>query len=162
MKLNRTIALLIKIRYVTRPYSSSLLCAITACNHLPFFKIFGNFVYFWPNFQDILPFLNIFGSFSEKSHACTYFLEQSLVALKIPDPFRPRMVKMLFLIIFLLSKPVSCGDLEGDLLIILIDCMIFPSPFLDVTRMSTLKVSFFAQVDSGILCLQNAFLWPMI
>ena len=46
--------------------------------------------------------------------------------------------------------------LKGDLLVILIDCMIFLSPFLDVTRMST--VSFLAQPDSGILCLLNAFL----
>ena len=44
------------------------------------------------------------------------------------------------------------------LLIILIDCMIFQSPFLDVTRMSMSTVSFLAQLDSGILCLQNAFL----
>ena len=43
--------------------------------------------------------------------------------------------------------------LEGDLLVVLIDCMIFLSPFLDVTRMSMSKVSFLAQLDSGILCL---------
>ena len=43
--------------------------------------------------------------------------------------------------------------LEGGLLVILIDCMIFLSPFLDVTRMSMSTVSFFAQLDSGILCL---------
>ena len=48
--------------------------------------------------------------------------------------------------------------LEGDLLVILIDCMIFLSPFLDVTRMSMSTVSFLAQLDSGILCLWNAFL----
>ena len=28
--------------------------------------------------------------------------------------------------------------------------------------MSRITVSFLAQLDSGILCLQNAFLWPMI
>ena len=39
------------------------------------------------------------------------------------------------------------------LLIILIDCMIFLSPFLDVTRMSMSIVSFLAQLDPGILCL---------
>ena len=33
------------------------------------------------------------------------------------------------------------------------DCMIFLSPFLDVTRMSMSTVSFLAQLDSGILCL---------
>ena len=41
--------------------------------------------------------------------------------------------------------------LKGGLLVVLKDCMIFLSPFLDVTRMST--VSFPAQLDSGILCL---------
>ena len=43
--------------------------------------------------------------------------------------------------------------LEGGLLVILIDCMIFLSPFLDVTRMAMSTVSFFAQLDSGIICL---------
>ena len=38
----------------------------------------------------------------------------------------------------------------------------FLSSFLDVIKMSTSTVSFLAQLDSGILCLQNAFLWPMI
>ena len=36
--------------------------------------------------------------------------------------------------------------LEEGLLVILIDCMIFPSPFLDVTRMSMSTVSFLAQL----------------
>ena len=35
----------------------------------------------------------------------------------------------------------------------LIDCMIFLSPFLDVTRMSISTVSFLTQQGSGILCL---------
>ena len=52
--------------------------------------------------------------------------------------------------------------LKGGLIIILIDCMIFLSPFLNVTRMSMSTVSFLAQLDSGILCWWNAFLWPMI
>ena len=43
--------------------------------------------------------------------------------------------------------------LEGGLLIILIDCMIFLSPFLDVTRASMSIVSFPAELDPGILCL---------
>ena len=43
--------------------------------------------------------------------------------------------------------------LEGGLLVILIDCMIFLSPFLDVTRMSMSTVSFLAQLNSGFLCL---------
>ena len=48
--------------------------------------------------------------------------------------------------------------LEEGLLVILIDCMIFPSPFLDVTMMFMSTVSFLGQLDSGILCLQNTFL----
>ena len=40
---------------------------------------------------------------------------------------------------------------EGGLLVIAIDCMIFLSPFLDVTRISMLTVYFLAQLDSGIL-----------
>ena len=42
---------------------------------------------------------------------------------------------------------------ELGLLVILIDCMILQSPFLDVTRMSMSAVSFLAQLDSGILYL---------
>ena len=37
--------------------------------------------------------------------------------------------------------------------LLVIDCMIFLSPFLDVTRMSMATVSFLAQLNSGILCL---------
>ena len=43
-------------------------------------------------------------------------------------------------------------------LVILINCMIFLSSFLDVTRMSVSTVSSLSQLDSGILCLQNACL----
>ena len=43
--------------------------------------------------------------------------------------------------------------LEGGLLVILIDCIIFLSPLLDVTRMSMLTVSFLAQLNSGIIWL---------
>ena len=43
--------------------------------------------------------------------------------------------------------------LEGSLLVVLIDCIVFLSPFLDITRMSMSTVSFLAQLDSGILCL---------
>ena len=42
---------------------------------------------------------------------------------------------------------------EGSFLINLIVCMIFLSPFLDVTRMSMSTVSFLAQLDPRILCL---------
>ena len=48
--------------------------------------------------------------------------------------------------------------LMGGPLFILIDSMIFLSPFLDVIKMSI--VSFLTQLDPAILCLQNA--WPMI
>ena len=44
------------------------------------------------------------------------------------------------------------------LLVILIDCMIFLSPFLDVARISVSTVSFLAQLGPGILCLSNVFL----
>ena len=43
--------------------------------------------------------------------------------------------------------------LEEGLLVILIDCMVFLSPFLDVTKMSMSTASFLALTDSGILCL---------
>ena len=43
--------------------------------------------------------------------------------------------------------------LEEGLLVILIDGMIFLSPFLDVTGMSMSTLSFLAQLDSGIVCL---------
>ena len=43
--------------------------------------------------------------------------------------------------------------LKEDLFVILIDCMIFLSPFLYFTRMSVSTVSFLAQLNSGILCL---------
>ena len=45
---------------------------------------------------------------------------------------------------------------------LLIDCMIFLSLFLVVTRMFMSTASFLAQLDSGIICLYNAFLWSMI
>ena len=48
--------------------------------------------------------------------------------------------------------------LKVGLLIILIDCVIFLSPFLDVTKMFMSTASLLVQLDSGILCLQNAFL----
>ena len=43
--------------------------------------------------------------------------------------------------------------LVGGLLVILINCMIFLSPFLDVASMSLSTVFFLAQLDSGIPCL---------
>ena len=52
--------------------------------------------------------------------------------------------------------------LEGGLLVIMIDCLIFLSPSLDVTRISLSTVSSLTQLNSGILCLYNAFLWPRL
>ena len=52
--------------------------------------------------------------------------------------------------------------LERGLLVILIDLMIFLSPFVDVIRTSMSTVSFLEQLDFEVLCLQNAFLRPMI
>ena len=48
---------------LSRAYSNSLLRAIVARNHLPFFKIFSNFVHFCPNFQIFNPFLPLFNIF---------------------------------------------------------------------------------------------------
>ena len=64
------------------------------------------------------------------------------------------------LVVVLLSHPNWCHVLflKGGLLFILIDCMIFLSPFLDISKMSMSTVSFLAQLDSGFLCLENAFL----
>ena len=58
-----------------KAYSSSLLHMIIACNHLPLFKIFSNFIHFCPNFQIFSPFSRFTCPFSEKSHPCPYFLE---------------------------------------------------------------------------------------
>ena len=43
--------------------------------------------------------------------------------------------------------------LEGSPFVILIDGIIFLSPFVDLTRVSMSKVSFLGQLDPGILCL---------
>ena len=48
--------------------------------------------------------------------------------------------------------------LEGALLVILIDCTIFLSPFLDVTMMSISTVSFLEQLDFAIFSQYSAFL----
>ena len=73
-----------------RAFSSSLLRVIIVSNHLPFYKILSNFVHFCPNLQIFCPsllFFNIFlpfsCPFSEKSNACTYFLEYALMILKL-------------------------------------------------------------------------------
>ena len=50
-----------------------------------------------------------------------------------------------------LAQLVPLPLFRGGLLGILIDCMIFLSPFLDVTKMSMSTVSFLVQLESGIL-----------
>ena len=72
------------------------------------------------------------------------------VGITLVDVLQNRLNRFLFLF------------LEGGLFVILIDCMIFLSPFLNVTRMSMPTDSFLAQLDSGNVCLYNAFFWPMI
>ena len=57
-----------------------------------------------------------------------------------------------------LSKLIPFPFFKEGLLLILIDCMIFLSPFVDVAIMSMSIVSFLAQLDLGIICQQNAFL----
>ena len=52
-----------------------------------------------------------------------------------------------------LAQLVPLPFSQGGLLVILIDCMNFLSPFLDVARMFMATVSFLTQLDSGILCL---------
>ena len=58
-----------------------------------------------------------------------------------------------FLVLHFSSSWFHFLFLEVGLLVILIDCMIFLSPFLDVTRMSMSTASFLAQLGSRILCL---------
>ena len=57
-----------------------------------------------------------------------------------------------------LAQLILLPLLDVDILVILINCMIFLSPFLDVARISMSTVSFFAQLDSGILYLKSAVL----
>ena len=52
-----------------------------------------------------------------------------------------------------LAQLVPLPYSQGVLLVILIDCMTFLSPFLDVTRISMSTVFYLAQLNSGILCL---------
>ena len=54
-----------------------------------------------------------------------------------------------------LAQLVPLHFLEGGLLVILIDCMIFRSPFLDVTRMPLSTVSFLTQVDWNSLPIES-------
>ena len=51
--------------------------------------------------------------------------------------------------------------LVASRLVNIIGCMNFLSSFLDVITMSMSIVSFLLQLDSEIICLQSAFLWPM-
>ena len=62
-------ALLSMLTHVHWAYSSSLFCAIIACNHLPFFKKFSNFVHF-------CKFLYIFKYFALFQHFFALFLKK--------------------------------------------------------------------------------------
>ena len=57
-----------------------------------------------------------------------------------------------------LAEPIFL-ILEGGLLIILTGCMILLSPIFYVIRIYISTVSLFTQLDYGILCLEDAFLW---
>ena len=63
--------------YSFRAFSSSLLHVIITCNHLPFFKIFSNFVYICPNFQIFClspPFFTFYALFlKNRMHALTFW-----------------------------------------------------------------------------------------
>ena len=59
---------------------------------------------------------------------------------------------------FELAELVSFPYYQGRSTRFLINCINFLSLFLDVTRMFMSTVSFLTQLDSGILCLYNAFL----
>ena len=61
-----------------RAFSSSLLRAIIVRNHLPFFKVFSNFVHFCPTFQIFCPFLTFFCPFfplflKNRTHVLTFW-----------------------------------------------------------------------------------------
>ena len=54
---------------------STLLRSIIACNQLPFFKIFSDFVHFCQNFQIFCTLSTVPCPFSEKLHSCPYILK---------------------------------------------------------------------------------------
>ena len=62
----------------SKAYSSCFMHAIVAPMRLPFFQNIFKFRTFLPKFSNILPFFVLFCPFSEKLHACPYFLEQAL------------------------------------------------------------------------------------
>ena len=84
------------------------------------------------------------------------------------EPLAHRLAKVLPICIILVGVHLTWFNwfhiliLVGGVLFILIDCMILWSLFLDTTRISISTVSFFAQLDSGILYLYNTFICPMI
>ena len=75
---NRIVVFLKSRDYICRAFPNSLLCVILASNHLPFFKIFSNFVHFCSNFQIFCPFLTLFPPFfalflKNHMHALTFY-----------------------------------------------------------------------------------------
>ena len=84
----------------------------------------------------------------------------SLAAFLEPIAHRRNVTRLSFSIgitlVDILQNWLNCFHvlfLKRGLFVILIDCKIFMSPFLDVTRTSMATVSFLAQLDPGILCL---------
>ena len=66
-----------------RAFSNSLLRAIIPHNHLPFFKIFSNFVYFCPCFQTFCAFLTFFALFLKNcTHTLTFLNRPWVFILK--------------------------------------------------------------------------------
>ena len=63
--------------WACRAYSTSLLRAIIACNHLPLFKIFSKCVHFCPSFQIFCPFSIFLCPFSGKLQPCPNFRESA-------------------------------------------------------------------------------------
>ena len=59
------------------------------------------------------------------------------------------------------SELAELVPLPYSRVVILIDCMIFLLPFLDVTRMSISAVSFLAQLDPGIICLSSPLTYDL-
>ena len=53
----------------------------------------------------------------------------------------------------LLDFQLLSQQVLSRVVVILMDCMIFVSPFLDIRRMSMSTVSFLTQLDSAIICL---------
>ena len=91
-------------------------------------------------------------SYFNRSFSCT-LLSFKKVLLEVKDfgnLIVPQLKTKFHFVILVASRLVN-----------IIGCMNFLSSFLDVITMSMPIVSFLLQLDSEIICLQSAFLWPM-